>query len=285
VRLLWSQTALAPLRGLSLARERGWVLHWDADSNISLLNLAGERQATRQFRGLVAAAAAEDGGSYAAIGANGEIWLLAPDLTTRWERRLPQRAVSVAMDSFGWLIAVGDASGAVHLLNSEGKSQWKADNPRPLQMLTFVPEKPMLLGCTDIGLVACFDHTGHCVWRDGLVANVGSLASDGAGNTITLACFLDGLCCYSITGPPPRRVPQAAPCRLASLSYDGETILTADLGGKIRLFESDGSPRDEFALPGPAVAVGLSPLADLAFAALADGTLLAVEIVDLLKGK
>jgi hypothetical protein len=278
VRSLWSQTVPTPLRGLALARERGWLLAWSGDGSLSLLNLKGERQAVRQLPGLVAAAAAEDGGSYVAVGARGEVWSMSPDLATRWEQRLPQRAVAVAVDSFGWLTAVGDAAGAVHLLDAGGKAQWKADNPRPLQFLTFVPEKPILVGCADFGLVACFDRDGKTLWRDGLVANVGSLASDGVGEAITLACFHDGLCCYGASGPPPRRLSQPAPCRLAALSYDGETFLAADLEGRLRLLRRDGAVRDEFTLAAAPVACALAALGDEAFVALADGTLLALEI-------
>src|SRR5260370_36455245 len=86
VRPLWSQTVASSLRGLSAARERGWFLVWDNHHNLFLFNQAGERQAQAQTPAdLVAAGAADDGRSFVAIGAQGQVYLLAPDLTPRWQ--------------------------------------------------------------------------------------------------------------------------------------------------------------------------------------------------------
>ena len=46
--VLWSRKTAAPPRGLSLARERGCFLVWDADHNLQLFNRSGEPQARRR---------------------------------------------------------------------------------------------------------------------------------------------------------------------------------------------------------------------------------------------
>src|SRR5436853_547202 len=83
---------------------------------------------------------------------------------------------------------VADARGTLRLFDRHGRTLWKTDNPRPFQHLAFVPEAPLLLGSADYGLIACFDQAGACVWRDGLVAHIGSLAVSGDGSQIVLAC-------------------------------------------------------------------------------------------------
>jgi hypothetical protein len=274
----WTQHGSSPWRGLSLAREKGWLLAWDASSRLSLFDQAGERQAFRQMPFVVAAAAsADDGCSFAVAGAQGEVLLLAPDLTTRWERRLPQKALSVAVEPFGLLVAAADAAGLLQVYEATGDAAWRSEAPRPLQHLAFVPEKPLLLGCADYGLVCCFDRVGNCLWRDGLVANVGSLSVDGVGTTVALACFSVGLYRYNVAGQP-RRPPLPIPCRLAALSYEGATLLTVDLDGRAQLRRTDGRAREEFAAASPVVAAALAALADHVCLALADGSLVDVEI-------
>jgi hypothetical protein len=277
VRLLWSQTTSASLCGLSLARERGWVLAWDAQHWLYLFNQAGQRQAQRPApTALSAACCADDGSCYAATGVDGPVWLLAPDLTPRWERSV-SRPVALALDPFGQYLAVAAGDGTLHVFDRTGRSRWQTANPRPLRHLAFVPERPVLVGSADFGLVACFDATGRCLWRDGLVAHVGSLATTGDGSMVALACFTEGLCCYALE---PRRqwlVPQAAPCRLAAVSYSGDQLLTAGLDPRLFLRERAGAVRGEFTLDRSPVALALGALGEIAFAALPDGKIVALE--------
>jgi outer membrane protein assembly factor BamB len=272
VHLLWTQKISAPLRGLSLARERGWVLAWDAQDGLHLWDRAGRRQAHRPApAALAAAACADDGGSVAAAGGRGQVWLLAPDLTPRWERAVPQPALAVAIDPFGEHVAVADGGGGVHLFNREGRPMWQASTPRPLRHLTFVPEKPVLVGSADFGLVLCLDAGGTCLWRDGLVAHVGSLAASGDGGAIVLACFTDGLCRYAVDRPQPQRLPQAAPCHLAAQSYTADTLLTAGAENEVCLRERDATVRARYSAEGAVVALALAALGDFAVLALAEG--------------
>ncbi len=261
-----------PLRGLSLARERGWVLAWDSQDGLHLWDRAGRRQAHRPApAALAAAACADDGGSVAAAGGRGQVWLLAPDLTPRWERSVPQPPSAVAIDPFGDRIAVAAGGGVVHLFDREGRLLWQASTPRPLRHLAFVPEKPVLAGSADFGLVVCLDAGGACLWRDGLVAHVGSLAVSGDGSAIVLACFTDGLYLYAVDRPHAKHLPQAAPCHLAALSYAADTLLTAGPENEVCLRERDGLVRARFAAEGAVVALALAALGDFAVLALAEG--------------
>jgi WD40 repeat protein len=261
--LCWSLGVSGAVRGLSLARERGWVLVRDEHGWLYLLDHAGARQAQHQApKELAASACADDGSAYAAAAKEGDVWWLAPDLMPRWQRSPGQRVEGLAVDPLGRYLAVA-ASAGVTLLTREGKTIWQTETPRPLRHLAFVPEKPFLLGAADFGLVVCLDATnGKLIWRDGLVANVGSLATNGDGSAVVLACYSDGLCRYALGGPPPERQPLSEPCRAACLSYDGRLILAAGLGREIRLLDHRARTRGEHRPESSATALVLSPLGD-----------------------
>jgi hypothetical protein len=281
VRPLWSQTVAPSLRGLSAARERGWFLVWDSRHNLYLFNHAGERQAQANPPGdFIAASAAEDGRSFAAVGEQGQVHLLAPDLTPRWQRSIDRRATAVAVDADGQRIAVAGGDGSLHLFDKSGTLLWQNTNPRPLHFLSFIPEKPALIGSADFGLVASFDAGGRCVWRDGLVAHTGSLTTTGDGGTIALACFSEGACCYTLAdGPKARRmVASVAPCTLLASSYAGDVWLTAGLEPRLTLRQADGTARAETEIAGRPVGLALNPLGTQGIVATAEGTLTAFAL-------
>ena len=133
------------------------------------------------------------------------------------------------------------------------------------------------MGSAEFGLVCAFDRTGKLLWRDGLVAHVGSLAVSGDGGRIVLACFTEGLCCYSLAQPRQARLPKA-PARLAALSYTGGTILTAGLEGLLALRDAEGMVRDELPLPAQAVGIAVEALGESALAVLASSEVVRVEL-------
>lgn len=298
MRLLWSQTIPAPLRGLSLARERETILAWDGQNGLFLFNHAGTLQSQRPSPiPLVAACCAEDGSAYAlaggatAVAGNGAggtggspvqdrpmVCWLAPDLSPRWQRPLRQRVTALAMEPLGQRLAIADAGGTVTVLDAGGRTLWQATTLRPLHHLAFVPEKAVLIGAADFGLVLCFGASGECLWRDGLVAHIGSLAVDGDGNSLLLACFSDGLVRYSTTGPRQQRIALETACPLAALSYDGDCLLTADRQTHLCLRDSKGELREQLTLEAVAVAAALGAVGDFAVVGLSNGTLHCFDI-------
>jgi len=263
VRLLWSQPLVAPPRGLALAREPGWGLVWDAQHQLSLYNQKGFLQAQRSTAApCTAIGIADDGGCAAAGGELGQLWRLAPDLSTVWQRVLPYRVTAVALSALGDYLAATDASGGLHLFDRHGQVLWKAATPRALYYLTFIPECPCLMGAADFGLVACFDAAGRALWQEGLVSHVGSLAVSTQGRQILLACFTEGLVRYTLAGSRLPQPGQIFPSRLAALSYDGTLILTADLDKGLTLATPEGTVKDRFNLESPPVDLALGPLGD-----------------------
>jgi hypothetical protein len=279
LRPAWTQSLGARLRGLALAREKHTLLVWDENHWVHLLNRNGDRQGqVRTPRALVAAACAEDGSAYVAVGGRGEVWWLNPDLTMRWERGLPRKAEAVALDPFGQYAAVSDVRGGLHVFDRHGTLVSQTQTPRALHYLAFVPAAAFLLGSADYGLVGCYDLAGRCVWRDGLVAHVGSLAVSGDGGLAALACFTEGLQCYNVAGKNLGRLTVGEPCRLAALSFDGRHILAAGLSNRLLLLDGTGHTQAVHPLDKQPVGVALGALADRAVTACGDGTVLCFDL-------
>jgi hypothetical protein len=270
LRPLWSRALTGPARGLALAREKGWVLAWDDAGWLSLLDQKGGRQAQVRARGALAAACcSDDGSAWAAVGTRGEVWWLAPDLTTRWDRALPAPAVAAALDPFGQYLAVADARGHLHVLDRLGREVCRLQSPRPLHHLAFTPTG--VVGSADYGLVVSFDLAGQWTWRDGLVAHVGALSVSGDGGEVVLACFSEGVLRYDGQGKKRGRLALPEPCRLVSLSFDGLLLLVGGLSARLALLEISGKVVAGHQLEQPPAALALTALGDGAVVALADG--------------
>ena len=277
IRPLWAQSLTGGARGVALAREKGWILAWDDADWLSLLNSHGERQAQVHAPDrVVAACCSDDGSAWTAVGAGGQVWWLAPDLATRWERSLPAPAVSAALDAFGQYLAVTDQRGRLHVLDRLGRAVCHVDCPRPLKHLCFTPTG--LVGSADYGLVAAFDLAGGWRWRDGPVAHVGGLSVSGDGNQVVLACFSEGLLRYDGLGKKLERVPAPEPCRLVSMSYAGQRLLLGGLTGRVTLLDSAGATVGSHALEQPIAALAVGALGESAVVALADGPIVRLAL-------
>lgn len=279
LRTLWTLPTTGTPKELYWLREKGGVLARDDANWLYLVNRKGERQAQVPApASLAAAAAADDGSAFATVGKRGEVWWLAPDLRPLWQRSVPNRPLAAALDPFGQYLAVADASGNLYVLNRRGRPVAQSQSPRPLHFLAFVPEAPAVVGAADYGLVASFDLKGRCAWRDGLVANVGSLATSGDGGRVLLACFSEGLCSYALSGPPPARLAQTEPCRLAALTFDGGRVLAVSLSHRLLLLDREGRTVSVQSVEKPPCAVALDPLGHTAVAALADRRLVCLDL-------
>jgi hypothetical protein len=277
MRPLWSQSLGGPARGVALAREKGWILAWDEAGWLSLLDPKGARQAhVRAGGALAAACCSDDGSAWAAVGTRGEVWWLAPDLTTRWEGAVPAPALTAALDPFGQYLAVADARGQLHVLDRLGRGVCHLQSPRPLHHLAFTPTG--LVGSADYGLVAGFDLAGRWTWRDGLVAHVGALSVSGDGGEVLLACFSEGVLRYDGQGKKGGQLATPEPCRLVSVSFDGQRLLVGGLGNRLELLEPGRGVVASHPLEHPPAALALAALGDSAVVALAGGPVIRLSL-------
>ncbi len=269
--LLWQTQLLAPPLGLSLARERNWLLAWDKGKWLYLFNQAGKSQAQRQFPSLLAACSADDASAYGAISRQNKVWWLAPDLMARWEKSFSAQPLAVAMDPFGQYLAVSLYNGEFLIFDRQGRQICGKKMPRSFHHLAFIPNKPLIVGCADYGLVAGVTFQGELLWRDSPVANVGSISSDGEGDPIILACYSEGLQSYDAAGKKLATLSAAGPSRLVSQSFDGNRILVAGLKDQITLLNRKGDilSREEFKKP--LSGIQIDPLGKVCFAAFGEG--------------
>jgi len=276
---VWSLPLLSGPRGLTLAREKGWVLAWDDRGCLYLVSYLGKRQAqTCLSEGATTASCAEDGSAVAAGSKEGDVWWLAPDLSIRWQKVLTSGVLAVALDAFGRYLAVSDARGTLHVFDREGKEVNKVQIPRPFHYLAFVPAAPYLVGSSDFGLVGCLDLQGQWVWRDGLVINVGGLATSGDGGLLALACFTEGVQRYQSGGKGLGRASAGEPVRLIATSFDGRLLLAAGMAESLVLLDGGGKFLGSHRLEQPAVGVALAALGEEAFVATLDGKVVALRI-------
>lgn len=274
----WTQQLGAPARGLTMARERSWLLAWDANHWLHLFDQAGQKQGqTRNASALSSAAFADDGSAIVTAsiqGSNhGEIAWVALDLMPRWRQSLPHVPLAVAVDAFGQYVAVSDRASNLTIVDRLGKNTATVQTPRPLHHLTFVLSAPVLLGCADLGLVICLELDGKVRWRDGLFANVGSLTASADGSRILAACFSEGLQEYDLQGVKTERIAVPEPCRWAALACTGQFILIAGTTShRLMLLDAHGHTVASHSANQEIVALTLNPLGDGAAVALADGT-------------
>src|SRR5262245_43635375 len=103
---IWTLTTGSAIRAVCLAREAEMLLVRDDSQTVYLTTAKGAMQGQRTLPGLSAACLSDDGSALVAVGTAGQVWWLAPDLTTRWERAVAAPAQAVATDPFGQYIAV-----------------------------------------------------------------------------------------------------------------------------------------------------------------------------------
>lgn len=273
MRLLWTRNLPAPLRVLSLAREPALLFLLDGTGGLHRFSRAGEPEAqARTPTPFSCLACAEDGSGLAGGGA-GQVFFLGADLLPRWGRNVPGKVTALALGPLGERLAVADSTGGLTLFTAEGHLVWRTTSPRPLNHLAFVAEQPVLVGAADYGLVAFFEANGQCRWRDGVMANVASLASSGDGSLILLACFSEGLLCYAAERGKSSRLSWNEPARLAALSYKGETVLVLSLAGMLSVRDRQGGSKSEAPFVGTPLALALDPLGRYGVTASAEGEL------------
>jgi hypothetical protein len=278
MRVLWSQAPPAAPRGLALAREKNLVLVWDEAQTLSLYHLLGHPQARRQLPGAVACAcAADDGSAFAAGGTAGELWWLAPDLTTLWQQRLPFPLVAVALDPHGNYLAAADEHSRVWLYTRPGQRIGKVTCVRPLRYLAFAPGLPVVFGSADFGLVGSFDLAGQWRWRDGLVAHVGGLAVRGTDGQVVLSCYSGGLQRYDADGRNLGSRAVAESCQLAALNYDGTRTLVAG-PARLLLLGEQGQALQTFDSGKAVVGAALGALGEHAVVAQAGGPVIGLDV-------
>lgn len=277
----WSYRLGAAAAGLAYAREAAYVLAWDANLWLSLVNRRGQLQGKAKQEAVVAAAAAaEDASAFAVATTQGHVAWLGRDLTPRWKQTLVRRPTALAIDSLGTALAVADEDGRLHLFDAAGLALGPpVPTPRPAAHLAFLPGQAVLVAAGDFGWIAAFDLRGkRWLWQDSPVVHLGDLACSGDGSTVAVACYSEGLRRYDAAGRPRPPLPTPEPARLASATYAGDSYLVGSVFGTVYGLDAEGQVRSNRRMEPAPVGLALAPRGEAAVVALADGRLMGLDL-------
>jgi hypothetical protein len=276
---LWSVPGSALVRGMSVVREGNYLFVWDENNCLQLFNARGTLQSRARIPGqVVAAAAADSGNCYVAVTGDGRLFSLGPDLGVRRCRQFRTGILALALDPHGHYLLFADAGSGLGMSDIDGCLRWFDRTPCPFVYLAFMPVLPFAVGCSTLGLSACYSFEGHLVWQRGLVCHIGALVIRGADGLCGLACYSEGLQQYSFAGKSLGRWRLREPCRLVSVAFASELFLVAGLSNRVCLVNQAGGLLAETGLEKPAGHIALSAAGDQGFAALYGGGLVSFQI-------
>lgn len=276
---LWLLPGGATIRGLSVVREGNYLFVWDENNCLQLLNSRGLMQARAKIPGrIVSAAAADAGGCFVAVTSDGRLFCLGPDLGVRHCRQFRPGVLTLALDPHGNYLMFADGDAGLGMTDIDGRDCWFERTPSPFVYLSFMPVLPFMVGCSSLGMVACYSFAGHAVWQCGLVCHIGALAVRGADGACALACYSEGLQHYSFAGKNLGRWRMREPCRLVSVAFASDLYLAAGLSNRVCLVNQSGRLLAETRLEKPAGHLALSAAGDQGFAALYGGGLVSFQI-------
>ena len=274
----WEQSWVNPLRteiqSLSHSGETHHLLVCDVDGWVYHADDTGQIQTQKHFPRLATAILSQNGSKYAVADKTGQIYLLSPDFTVRWQQSVEQPILSLAMDPHGHFLAAADNNCGVHIWNAEGQLQSQITVTRPLVHMSFLQEVPLLVGNADFGLVLALDLNGQILWRDHPLVKMNSLSADAVGRNLLVACYSEGIHVYqATTGEKRPRLATREPCLFVEQSVCGQRILTGSVKNTLHELNAEGQQVSEFVCGRTLRAMVLSALGEYVIVALKGGQL------------
>jgi len=206
----WTVLTDSPLKGLALAREAGTILAWDEGDQLYLLDTGGRHRSVSRCPGkLLDAAISDDGRLVALLLEGSRLLCLSGDLEPVADRAAPPDAQVAGRRSPRALRRGRHADEHESLLYAVWAARGKFETKQALAHLTFVPDRPFLLGG---GPVRVADRRGaplrvlgklaaDIAWEEGGLSNVGRLTSSGDGGVILASCYTHGVQALRPSGP------------------------------------------------------------------------------------
>jgi hypothetical protein len=261
----WTVVTDAPLRGLTLAREAGTVLAWDAGDLLYLLDARGSRLETSRAPGrIVSGAASDDGSLIALLGEGSRLWLLGPELEVIADRAAPPDATGLALDPHGRYVAVASRLGLTQLYQRNGRQAGRFETKQHLTHLQFVAEQPILIGVGAQGSIVGVELTaagaagqlrGEVLWQQSLMSNVGRLAATGDGGMVLVSCYTHGVQRYDLRGHNEGSYHLGGSVAHAVPDFAGRLIAVATIEGELAILNPAGNVRWTAPSPRPAIAL------------------------------
>lgn len=284
----WSVYTDAPLRGLRLAREAGRILAWDESDQITLYDLDGEPLAEHRFdRHLIHATQSDDGSLIAALVEGDTLLLFTQELEVRDQREVVYDACHLATDTLGRYVAIASKSSAVQFVTRHGRSAGKFEPKQPIESLTFVPDRPLLLGATVHGVVCCYqlavlDSAGRLdaelLWQHALQTNLGPIVTTGDGAMTLVACYHQGIQRYDAKGHHEGSYHVGGTATQAAIDFAGRVIAVASLEGELALLNRSGNVRWKSVQAHPMVALECDALGRYLVVGLSTGEIQRIDV-------
>jgi hypothetical protein len=266
----WTVLTDSPLKGLALAREAGSILVWDEGDQVYLLDTLGQHRSVARAPGRILAATISDTGTLVALLVEGpRLLLLGPDLEPTADRSAPPDATSLAIDPHGRYVVVASRISLNQIYSRHGRPAGKFQTRYALAHLSFVPDRPFLIGAASFGAILGFDlrasgATGRLAagvsWEEALLSNVGRLATSGDGGMILASCYAHGVQRYDLQGRNEGAYHLGGTVAHAVPDFMGRLIAVATLEGELVILSPGGHVRWRTALARPVSALEVDPL-------------------------
>ncbi len=240
-RLRWTQITDAPLAGMALAREAGWILVWDDAHNMQVLDLGGERRAAKRVpKPILLAAMSDDGSQIVATSHEGDIWWLGRELDLRVQKAGTKNAIGIAVSPDGRYMALSLSDSHTRIYDVYGRLVSDFVTQRPLKHLQFMAGRAVLAAAAEYGLAGCYELDGEPRWQDALWSSTGHLTTSGDGFAILVCCFGHGLQRYALDGTNEGAYHLGGSVARASIDYDGKLFAASTLEGEVLIVNAVG---------------------------------------------
>lgn len=277
-RLRWSFAGDAPVVDVRLARETGEVLIADSSGGVYLLDRQGNVLTLTRVPSSVKAVAWCDTGTAGAV-------LLSPTrlgwlnrrLAVQWTMDLPDAANTVAIDPYGYHVAVSLADGLNLVYNADKKQVCRFETVRPVRHVQFLATEPGLIVAAEYGLLAEYDLDGDPLWSEKLWSNVGDLATTGDGRSIYLAGFAHGVQVFDGTGDGRGSYLLEGIANHVAVSFSPRRILASTIERHLYALDGHGELVWAVQAPDDIAHIACSPLGDWYLCGFAGGRIVRLD--------
>lgn len=286
--LAWTLLTDAPLQGLSLSREAGTIFAWDEGDHLYVLDAQGQRRFASQAPGrILAGAASDDGSLLALLGQGSRLWLFDSELELMVDRTALADAQTLAVDPHGRHIVLASKQGRNQFFNRYGRAGREFETFQPLALLSFVPDRPILIGAAALGALYGLElfsagKSGGLdaeeAWRVAMLSNVGRLTLTGNGGMILASCFNHGIQLYDLNGSAEGSYHLGGTVTHAVPDFAGRLIASATLEGELAVLNRAGNVRWKTVLSRPAMALEMDALGRYLIAGQATGEIQRIDL-------
>ncbi|RMG39572.1 MAG: hypothetical protein D6725_05005 [Planctomycetota bacterium] len=274
----WNTAVDGRLVALAMWREAGIVVAADETGTLTAFDRGGRvHELRRGWPNVSRLAWADAAGTGAVIQQRTLVTRLDAALRELWTIEFPTPVLDVALTPYGQLMAVSLEDRSVLLIGPQRQKIAEFDAAQPLHHLRFVPERPVMVGAADQGLLAAFGLDGTEYFRERLLTVVGDLCVTGDGGMIVIAGHNHGVQIFDENGQNIALYAVDGTVHRVATGYTGERLAAATLERQLYWADEDGQLIWATRVDQPVVALVADPLAEWLVCGLQDGTIVRLD--------